>query len=73
MVDGAEGQAIGPAAAEVSDVNILNEEKDAGDDYSPNITNSIWTLKSSIKVNHTEASGNILLYLAVKPSLIFEF
>lgn len=36
MVDGAEGQAVGPAAAEVSDVNILKEEKDKGEDYSPN-------------------------------------
>lgn len=31
------------------------------------------SLKSSIKVNHTEARGNILLSLAVQPSLIFEF
>lgn len=27
MVDGAEGQAVGPAAAEVSDVDILEEGK----------------------------------------------
>lgn len=31
MVDGAEGQAVGPAAAEVGDVNILREQKDGGD------------------------------------------
>lgn len=27
VVDGAEGQAVGPAAAEVGDVDILKEEK----------------------------------------------
>lgn len=43
MVDGAEGQAIGPAAAEVSDVNILKEEKDEGEDYSPD-SMMIWTM-----------------------------
>lgn len=27
MEDGAEGQAVGPAAAEVGDVNVLEKEK----------------------------------------------
>lgn len=30
MVDGAEGQAVGPAAAEVRDVDILKKEKAKG-------------------------------------------
>lgn len=43
MIDGAEGQAVSPAAAEVCDVNILKEKKDEGEDDSPNIT-TIWTV-----------------------------
>lgn len=36
VVDGAEGQAVGPAAAEVSDVNILKEEKE-GNGFKPSV------------------------------------
>lgn len=42
VIDSAEGQAVGPAAAEVSDVNILKDEKDEGEDYSPSIM-LVWT------------------------------
>lgn len=48
MVDGAEGQAVGPAPAEVSDVNVLKEEKDKGEEYSPNIYYIYGTLKTSV-------------------------